>query len=456
MPRILCVEDDPTTVRQLEALLRRLGYEVAFVRRLFEAREALLRQSVDLVLVAGRLPDGDGLDLLDDLGEAPVTPIVVMATFGSEEEALAARQQGATDVIPRPLREETARFVVRHAIEAGRLRRENRELRNNISALRGDGAVVGQSPEFRSVLDMLDPAANTRATILLEGESGTGKKLLARAAHDRSPRRDGPLVRVPVAATSVAHQEKVLFGAHGALERADQGTLLLDEIGELTLGLQARLLHAIQNQEFERGPGARPVACDVRLILTTSHDLREATSAGRFDRDLYFRISNLTIRTPPLRARLDDLPDLVSHFAERAAEALGIRRLAIPPETLEHLREHRWPGNVRELENAVERAVILCREGELRPGAFDLRDSVPSFVAGERREVLDIATLKMRTLRRALVVCDGNRSRAAAMLGISERTLRNMLQKEKALGKPARDGDVDRRPRGPGRPRPTP
>lgn len=451
MPNILCVDADGAAALRLEGALRQLGHEPLLTTRVHGAIEALKRRRFDLVLAAFRLPDGTGLDLLDAIGEtADAAPVIVMTPHGRTDDALASLRRGALDVVTKPLRLESLRMAVQHGLENGRLQRENAAFRERITMLQRPRPIVGRSAELRRVLEMMDSVAPTRATVLLEGESGSGKELFAHAIHEMSPRRDRPMVTVPCAALSPLMAESAMFGEapdpadpararrEGAFERADQGTLLLGEISEMSLDLQARLLRTIQHQEFEPTPGARPIRVDVRLIATTRHDLREQVAIGRFRRDLYFRMSVVMIRAPALRERLEDLPCLVEHFAQRAAEELGIRTPAIPEETLDRLRRHAWPGNVHELANAVERAVILCRDAPLLPAAFDLRGASEArgdAGAGEAvpvepsAELFDLRTLKHAALHRALEATGGHRGQAARMLGISERTLRNMLNR---------------------------
>lgn len=463
MPNILCVDDDSVATLQLETDLRQLGHEPFLTTGIHAAREALARRRFDLVLSTFRLPDGTGLELLDEIGEShDPAPVLMMTVYGSNEDGVASIRRGAVDFITKPIRRESLRLGVQHAIENGRLRRENNEYRQRISMLQGPRPIVGRSAELRRVLEMIDSVAPTRATVLFEGESGAGKELFARTIHEKSTRRDRPMVTLYCAALSPGMVERALFGhepgalagdgtrREGAFERADQGTLLLDEISEMSLELQGRLLRTLQQQEFERSPGSRPVRVDVRLIATTRRDLREEVAAGHFRRDLYYRLSVVTIHVPSLRERPEDLPMLVSHFTERAAGEIGIRPPSIPAETLDRLRRHPWPGNVHELANAVERAVILCRDGLLSPSAFDLRSgiagadtAVPETPAAEP---YDLETLKRDALRRALLATGGRRARAAKILGISERTLRNMLNREKAKGRPEALRADDREP----------
>jgi DNA-binding NtrC family response regulator len=294
-------------------------------------------------------------------------------------------------------------------------------------------------------MDMIAMVAPTRATVLLHGESGTGKELFARAVHDQSPRADGAFITINCAAVPEGLVESALFGHEkgaftgatvrtaGAFERAHGGTLLLDEISEMRLDLQAKLLRVIQEQEFERVGGSQAIKVDVRLIATTNRDLKTAVDEGRFRSDLYYRLHVMPIRTTPLRERRDDIPRLVLHFAQRAADSLHVAPPAIAPAAMELLVTNDWPGNVRELANAIERAVILSRNETLEPRHFvDLAGARPNPAAAGPAS-FDLDTIERDTIDRALVATRGNRTRAAKLLGISERTLRNKLNGPKAI-----------------------
>ena len=315
---------------------------------------------------------------------------------------------------------------------------------------------------MRRVFEVVATVAPTKATILLQGESGTGKELVARAIHEQSPRRDRPFITINCAAMPEGLVESALFGhekgaftgatsrTQGAFERADGGTLLLDEISEMRLDLQAKLLRVIQEQEFERVGGHQAIRVDVRIVATTNRDLKVEADAGKFRQDLYYRLNVVPIHLPPLRDRRDDIPVLVHHFLSKAASQLGVDVGGITPEAIAALQQRPWGGNIRELANAVERAVILSRGGLLRPEAFT-EDATSIAVPGggstvvaaaavavsslpgagsppaPRSDTLNLDELEGITIQRALVATGGNRTRAAKLLGISERTLRNKL-----------------------------
>jgi DNA-binding NtrC family response regulator len=453
MSSILCVDNEPAVAVVLERSLQQLGHDPVIAASVREALDAAERRHFDLIISDYRMPDASGLELIESLRSLSVdTPVIIMTGYGSIEDAVLSMRRGAVDYLTKPLRQEALRLAVTNAIEIGRLRRENDDFRRKLSDLEGSRPIVGDSRALRAVMEVIDAVAPTRATVLLEGETGTGKELFARAIHERSPRCDRALVTLNCAALPEGLVESRMFGHErgaftgatartiGAFERADGGTLLLDEISEMGLDLQSKVLRALQEQEFERVGGGEPIKVDVRVIATTNRDLATEVSAGRFRRDLYFRISVVPIRTPPLRERMEDLPLLVAHFVERTASELGIRVPEVSPAAIDALSRRTWPGNIRELANAIERAVILSRSGQLGPSSFELDKAplaLPPLAAevAERVEVpigaerFNLDVLRKSTIEKALVAAGGRRTLAANWLGISERTLRNFLNR---------------------------
>jgi DNA-binding NtrC family response regulator len=450
---ILCVDDEPAVGVIVEHALTRLGHRCRVVPGVEEAMVAVAGSPFDLILADYRMPQRTGLDLLHLLqAEGVRIPVIIMTGYSSVQHAVASIKGGAIDYLTKPVTPETLEIAVSQALEVVRLRRENESFRRELLKFRASRTIVGESEPVRHVMEVIDAVAPTRATVLLEGESGTGKELFAREIHERSPRHAGPYISVNCAALPEGLVESVLFGHEkgaftgatvrtaGAFERSHGGTLLLDEISEMRLDLQAKLLRVIQEQEFERVGGAQVVKVDVRLIATTNRDLKAEVAAGRFRSDLYYRLNVVRIHTPALRERPSDIPRLVQHFVQRSAEQLGIPAPPLPPETLTLLQSHHWPGNIRELANAVERAVILSRGAGLPPSAFrvDLDHPVPDGAgppprtgtdAVEPEEMaFDLDALERRAILRALEATGGNRTRASKLLGISERTLRNKLK----------------------------
>jgi len=448
MSTILCIDDEPSVGVVLEHALTQMGHQPVLATSVDEGLRALAQQPVDLIISDYRMPDATGLDLLEALRQQGYeVPVIIMTGYSSIEHAVLSMKHGAVDYLSKPLRQETLRIAVTNALEVNRLRRENEEFRREINSLRGARTIVGESRALRTAMETIAAVAPTRATVLLEGESGTGKELFARALHEQSPRAHQPFVTVNCAALPEGLVESTLFGhergaftgasarAHGAFERAHGGTLLLDEISEMRLDLQSKLLRAIQEQEIERVGGHQPIKVDVRIVATTNRDLLAEVQADRFRRDLYYRLNVMPIRTPPLRERLEDVPLLVDHFVRTAATSLGVRPPEVPPETLELLQRRPWPGNIRELANVIERAVILCRGGRLLPAAFG--DGLPAVAAraagsspaGATPEMpINLRELERLAIERALKATGGHRVRAAELLGISERTLRNKLK----------------------------
>jgi two-component system, NtrC family, response regulator HydG len=453
MSNVLCIDSEVAAGVVLEDALTKIGHQTVLAHTVDDAMRLLNQQPFDLVISDYHMPDATGLDLLDQLRqEGHDIPVIITTGYASVEDAVLAIRRGAIDYLTKPFRFESLRISVNNALEVCRLRRENESFQRELSSLRSGRSIIGESPALRQVMDTIAVVAPTRATVLLEGESGTGKELFARAIHEISPRASQPIVTVNCAALPEGLVESTLFGhergaftgatsrAAGAFERAHTGTLLLDEISEMRLDLQSKLLRAIQEQEFERVGGSQPIKVDVRIVATTNRNLAVEVEAGRFRRDLFYRLSVVPIRTPPLRERLEDLPLLVRHFVDQVAKELGVRPPHVPPETIDFLRRRPWTGNIRELANAVERAVILSRNGSLAPDCFGLDPLAGGSYGGgngaqepaaalspEMEITYDLRVLERLTIERALRATSGHRSKAARLLGISERTLRNKL-----------------------------
>ena len=449
MSNILCIDDEPSVGVVLEHHLTEIGHQPTLASSVDEGMRAVREGDFELIISDYRMPNATGLDLLELLRQQGYDiPVIIMTGYSSIEHAVLSIRHGAVDYLTKPLRQEALRIAVNNAIEVARLRRENEAYRREITTLRGQRMIVGESRALREVMETLGTVAPTRATVLLEGESGTGKELFARALHEQSPRREQPFVTMNCAALPEGLVESTLFGHErgaftgatqrqsGAFERAHRGTLLLDEISEMRLDLQSKLLRAIQEQEFERVGGSQSVRVDVRIVATTNRDLLAEVEAGRFRRDLYYRLAVVPVKTPPLRDRLEDLPLLVTHFVEQAASELGVKAPPIRPEALETLRHRTWTGNVRELANAVERAVLLGRGAALSADSFGPAPATgaaagPAAPGAEGAEAaalpMNLRELERKAIARALAATGGHRQKAAELLGISERTLRSKL-----------------------------
>jgi DNA-binding NtrC family response regulator len=464
MATILCVDDEPAALLVLKDTLERAGHRPVGVHNVEAALAVLARGGIDLVISDYRMPGSTGLEFLARLSRDGYDVPLIMATgFASIEHAVASMKAGAVDYVTKPVRPQQLELVVDQALEFARLRRENAALREEVTQLRSDRQIIGESAALERVLETLHTVAPTRATVLVQGESGTGKELIARTIHTQSDRNDGPFISINCAALPEALVESTLFGhekgaftgalkqVKGAFERANHGTLLLDEVSEMRLDLQAKLLRVLQEQEFERVGGSAPIHVDVRVIATTNRDLAAEVRAGRFREDLFYRLSVVPLRVPPLRERPEDIPLLVQAFAGRTAREIGRPVPAIDAETIALLQGYDWPGNVRELSHAVERAVILSPDVVLRPEAFSHERfglaggpaggpgvaPVPGNgsarpAGGGPRIVLtsfDIAEAEATLIVHALDATGQNRTRAADLLGISVRTLRNKLNR---------------------------
>ncbi len=470
MARILCLDDEPAVGLILQDTLERVGHEAIPAHNVPQALQALAVGGIDLIISDYRMPGLSGLEFLGLLRQQGYdTPLIMLTGYASIEHAVAAIKAGAVDYITKPVQPEQLELSVNQALEVVRLRRENERLRREVMQFRNERQVIGESAAVRRVLQTVATAAPTRATVLLEGESGTGKELFARTIHAQSERRDGPFIQLNCAALPEGLVESALFGhekgaftgaikrVEGAFERADGGTLLLDEISEMRLDLQAKLLRVLQEQEFERVGGSTPIKVDVRIIATTNRDLTTHAAAGHFRQDLFYRLSVIPIRLPPLRERREDIPLLAHRFATQYAGEIGKPITGISPQALELLQGYDWPGNVRELQHAVERAVILSGEPIIPAHAFDARrfsltgawreqpslaDYYPANGNGNGKHApvggtsgdngvllttLNVDEAEAKLIERALEVSRGNRTRAADLLGISVRTLRNKL-----------------------------
>jgi len=452
---ILLVEDKDSLRRVLRLTLENAGYSVA---EAVDARAALNEIATSrhrLVLTDLRMPNGSGLDVLRSARAADAdVPVIVMTAFGSIDEAVQAMKDGAHDFLQKPVDSNHLLLLVERALEQARLRTENVLLREEWSRRYGFPRILGESETLKRAVGETQRVAQTEATVLLLGESGTGKELFARAVHHLSARRDNPFVAINCAAIPETLIENELFGhergaftgatdrRQGKFELASGGTVFLDEIGELPLAVQGKLLRAIEEKVVDRIGGSAPVAVDVRVVAATNKDLKAAVDNGQFRGDLFFRLAVFPIEVPPLRDRGDDIIMLAQHFAAEIGRELRGREAQLSSGAVDALKQHHWPGNVRELENAIERACILSDSLILEPADLGLGPSATHEsgsleqldLSGTLSEVAHRALriVERRKIVRALEANHGNKSKTAEDLGVSYKTLLNKI-KEYAL-----------------------
>jgi two-component system response regulator PilR (NtrC family) len=446
--RVLVVDDERSMREFLEIFLRSEGHAVRTAEGLAAAKAELSADDFDVVITDVQMPGGTGLDLLRTVqAESPETVVIVMTAFASTETAIEAMKAGAYDYVSKPFKVDEMRVVVEKALEKKLLASENRRLRRELSQGR-DRQVVGSSAAMRRVFEFVAQVADTRANVLISGESGTGKEVVARAIHRASERRDAPFVALNCGAIPENLLESELFGhvkgaftgavqnKAGLFEVAQSGTVFLDEIAELGLQLQVKLLRVIQERVFRRVGGTSDVRFDARIVAATNRKLADEVREGRFREDLYYRLNVIEIPLPPLRERRDDIPLLIEHFVEKYGRELGKTVEGIDADALARLHDHAFPGNVRELENVIERAVALCRGPriglDLLPPALIERRSAPRPApAAARGANLDelVSSYERGLLLDALEQCGGVKKRAAARLGITFRSFRYRLEK---------------------------
>jgi DNA-binding NtrC family response regulator len=457
--RILIVDDEAAQREMAGGFLRKQGFEVALAGGGAEALEELRREPVDLLLTDHRMPGMSGLDLLAEARRLnPELPVVVMTAYGSIESAVAAMKAGAYDYLTKPIDLDALLHLVRKAHERQRLLVENRELKERLRGRYRLEGIVAESGKMQEVLSIVHRVAASTATVLIRGESGTGKELIARAIHYQSPRAQGALVKVNCAALPETLLESEMFGhvrgaftgamadKPGRFEAAHGGTIFLDEVGDISPAVQAKLLRVLQEREFERVGSNRPVKVDVRVVAATNHDLEAAVQEKRFREDLYFRLNVVPIHLPPLRERREDILPMAEVFLKKYAAENSKAIRGLTREARHALLTYDYPGNVRELENAIERAVILARgdviDQEDLPLAFQDAaggaappvppDSLPARLEALERELI----------QDALARADGVQTRAAELLGIGERALRYKLRKLGLKGGPGLPADV--------------
>jgi len=458
--RVLVVEDDAVVLGLLTKIIGEAGYDVVGAPTGEAALAELDKQLFDAVLLDLNLPGVQGMDVLS-VGPTLQTdvPFIVMTAFGSVDTAVEAMKRGAFDYVSKPFRTEELLLTLRRAHEETELRREVARLRRHVKEEGPGVEMVGRSAAIERVRDLIARVAPSRATVLISGDTGTGKELVARSIHFMSGRAERPFVAVNCSAIPETLLESELFGhvkgaftgaianKRGLMEESSGGTLFLDEIGTVSPNIQVKLLRALQERSIMRVGGREPVPIDIRLIAATNLDLGEEVRGGRFREDLFYRLSVFPIRVPPLTERRDDIPLLAAFFLRRAASEHGVTPPAIPPTTMQRLMEYEWPGNVRELENFIERSVIMHAGAKTIPfdpaeGLYRRREH--DVLKTARTERWNLDHLEREYILAVLEEVNGHQGRAAEVLGIDRRTLYRKLKRyrgEPEEGEPDDLGD---------------
>ncbi|OIQ51394.1 Transcriptional regulatory protein ZraR [Pseudodesulfovibrio hydrargyri] len=445
---ILIVDDDKGHLSMLKTILGGWGYETASAMDGGEAVSAVKERPFDAVLMDVRMARVSGIEALEEIkAYNPAIPVLIMTAYSSVDVAVEAMKLGAYDYLTKPLNFDELKLTLERALEHRRLSEENRHLRETVSSGQSLTGIIGTSPAMREVIEMVKVVAPTEATVLITGESGTGKELIARAIHSNSARKAKQLVTINCAALSETLLESELFGHEkgaftgadkrrdGRFMQADKGTIFLDEIGEISMPMQAKLLRAVQEREIQRVGSDTVQSVDVRILAATNRDLKAEVDAGRFREDLYYRLHVMALRLPALRERQDDVPLLANFFLDRFAEKNRKAVKGFTPLAMDMLIHHAWPGNVRELENTIERAIILCMgeyvtEKEL-PAAL-LRSYEQDAPAGNGHGQLGgqpLEDVQKLAILATLEQTGGNKSEAAKILDITRTTLNNKLKK---------------------------
>jgi len=439
--RILVVDDEVNARTALAELLRDEGFDVEMAADAFKALGKYESFAPHVVLTDLKMPGMDGIELVKKLrAHEDPCDVIVMTAFGAVETAVEAMRAGASDYLTKPLNFDELLVVLDKVLETSQLRRETRQLRARVRDRVAPNNIIGDAPVMQRVFEVIDQVAPSKATVLITGESGTGKELVANAIHQRSPRTNGPFIKLHCAALAESLLESELFGHErgsftGAVGRkdgrfslADGGTLFLDEIGEISPSIQVKLLRFLQEHEFERVGGTQTLKVDVRVIAATNKNLKEEVARGKFREDLYYRLNVVALEMPALRERRSDIPALARFFLDRYSKDNGKTIESITPDAMELLVSYDWPGNVRELENAIERAVVLAPGGILE--ARQLPPSIrPSAMPAGAPAIpgSTMADLERYAILETLKSTGGSTSKAAEILGISTRTIQYRL-----------------------------
>ncbi len=437
---ILVVDDDKLANEFFTITLKRAGYNVDSVYSGEDAFDAISAGAYDIVVTDLKMKGMDGIDLLRSIKKAqPETVVILVTAYGTVENAVKAMKIGAYDFLLKPVTPDALEMIVERAAELIRLKNENRLLRSDLANRFKN--IVGKSSKMKRVFELIETTADARSTVLVTGESGTGKELVAKAIHYSSNRKEGPFIKLNCAALPENLVEAELFGYEkgsftgavrqrkGKFEMAHTGTLLLDEISEMPLGLQAKLLRVLQEKEIERIGSSVSIGIDVRIIATSNRDLKEFIKKERFREDLYFRLNVIPVHIVPLRERMEDIPLLVEHFIEKYNKENGKEIKSIDEEVMRLFLKYHWPGNVRELENYIERGVVTSSDTTLKRTDFPadlslgrLADEIPGIDIG-----MSLADSEKYLILKTLEKYNGNKTKAAEVLDITPRTIRNKL-----------------------------
>ena len=451
MDTILVVDDESNYLTVMETLLGEAGYEVLTAPSAIEALKISAAADLDLVLTDMKMPKMTGIELLDKLQQLqPDLPVIIMTAFGTVEKAVSAMKKGAFDYILKPFKNDEILVTIAKALKHRHLILTNRLLNQELEKKYGFPNIVGESRVMEEILALVKRVAGSRATVLITGESGTGKELIARAIHQCSARAAKSCISVNCGALTETLLESELFGHErgaftnavamrkGRFELADGGTLFMDEVAEMSQGLQVKLLRVLQEMEFERVGGIRTIKVDVRVVAASNRDLKEEVEAGRFREDLFYRLNVVHLHLPPLRQRQEDIPLLAAHFIKKYVQENLRDKTRITPEALQVLIHYAWPGNVRELENVMERAVILCSNNvispqdlpaELAPAPAESRLDIDRFIPLNTPLPEALDSIEEQMIRRALEKSGQVQVRAAEFLGITKSLFQYKLKK---------------------------
>ena len=451
MANILVIEDNETMLEGISRTLERMGHRVVGVPDGQQGLEVCRKGDIDLVIADYKMQPMDGMEVLERVKRMDEDiDVVIITAYGTIELAVEAMKKGASDFITKPFSPDELKVRIDKVLEFRRARQRSQRLADENLYLRQEievqyGEMVGSSEKMRKVFEKIEKVARTDSSVIIYGESGTGKELVARALHYRSPRREGPFVKVNCAALAEGILESELFGHEkgaftgairrkkGKFELANTGTIFLDEVGDIPPAIQVKLLRVLQEKEIERVGGEGPIKVDVRIVAATNRDLPKMVEEGKFREDLFYRLHVIPIYLPPLRERKEDIPELVRHFLRKKCAQLGRKVPEVDPKALELLMEYDWPGNVRELENVLERAIVLCEGDRIGPSDLPLlverEGDVLRVPEGEVPLPEMLESLERQLIERALEKARGVKAEAARILGIKTSTLYYKMEK---------------------------